>query len=168
MKAWAIAVALLLACCAQDHTPLEDRVTSAVFDAWAEAGLREPVDWCRLEHFRIVVAKSLTRFREGCQVDDSVACARLPNACMVWRIEKGRVRSLRYPVAYVSPQFATEHPDRVAAVAIHELAHAFLYCASLSPSRLDWYDHWHTLDEVWESGGPDSVETRAERIVYGY
>lgn len=146
-------LALVLTSCIGDSDPLSDRVYSAVADAWTDSGLRAPLASCRLAWFRIEAPATLEQYRASCPAASW--------ACLRWRLEKGRARSLRYPAAVVSPTLPNE---RVAAVAIHELLHAHGFCASL---WRDWYDYDHADARVWESGGPDSAESVAERRVYG-
>ncbi len=149
---------LLLIACAPHVEPGDAQVVGeAVRIAWLQAGLERPSSWLRAERFEIVVPGTLVSFKRTCQLP----CDREANACYVRRLETGRVRSLRRPAAIVSPVFVEQQAERVLAVAAHELLHGY------SEDVLGHVGYNHADKRVWESGGPASVETRAERILYG-
>lgn len=159
---WPIIGVLLLAAlsaCSDSHTSLEDRVFSGVADAWQAADLRDPFDdsHTSLEDFHIEVKATVQAFELSCPKQWYKGKLVSANACLRWRNAPGKVRSILYPVAVISPLLA---PDRHAAAAIHELCHAFRLAAYRSA------DPYHMDGRVF---GPDagSVEEVAERAVYG-
>lgn len=149
---WPVVGLLFLLACHTDHTPLEDRVYSATAAEWAAAGLPEPRESCRLEEFRFEQPKTLEAYLRAC----------LPHswACLRWRLEAPRVRSLPYPAAVVNPELPSA---RIAAVGVHELLHAMGSCARLWD---DFYDYQHTDPRVWRPN-QTSVEAKAQADLYG-
>lgn len=160
--AFALMFALgLLSGCSQAHESLETRVVHATLDAWADVGLPEPRDGCRIEQFRIERPGTVAAFQRTCSAPGTDPTQVHDWACLVWRLESPRARELVYPAAVISPLLAA---DRDGAMASHELLHAIGRCSGMW-SQGDPYDRLHTDERVWETGGPDSVETRAETIL---
>jgi hypothetical protein len=155
LAGWTL-LCLLLSCCGGGTgEPLAQAVYDATTEAWdARADLpavRDDGAWCgHLDRFEVEVSTSAERH--------AVACGPATWACLHWRPLPGRVRSLFYPVAVLSPWLPAE---RRAAGAAHEMIHALAYCA------IRTHDYGHRDRRLWEAGGPDSVETTAERALYG-
>ncbi len=161
MAGWTL-LCLLLSCCGDSPgTTLAERVYDATTDAWMARGdlpeIRDSGDYCgHLDRFEILTPATPDEYRKWCPERSW--------ACLEWELLPGRVRSLYYPVAVLSPALK---PERHAAGAIHELLHALVHCSS-SPPR---YDYGHRDPRIWEgtvaAPRPDSVETMAERALYG-
>lgn len=149
---WILLLVMVLGCGPPDHPPLPPlteaatQAASAGGTAWAQAGLRVVSGTaCRLEGFRAVVvpASQVAWFDWAC-----------PKAwaCLGW----GHPIT---PIAYVSPRL---HPNLILHAIHHEYLHALGHCYGRWGG---WYDAGHTDQEVWEQGGPSSVETLGEAIL---
>lgn len=151
---WPVVGLVLLAAClpARPVTPLpaqtelERQVAAAGLEAWRAVGLPTTPAVSALMRLRIEQPATLEAYERACGPS---------NACLSWR-DGGAV-----PVAYVSPLLT--HERNIAHAALHEWLHAAIYRLG----RRGDYDAGHTDLVVWEQGGPDSVETRAERILDG-
>lgn len=154
-----LALALLLvAACGGGGTGSPDnlgaQVWAATEDAWYARGDLQPIgergrECGQLDQLEIHAPRTQEAYLR--------LCRRQSSACLFWALVPGRVRSTLVPVAVMSP---TLPASRWVAHGIHEILHAARDCAGLGPD----YDH---LDaRVWETGGPDSVESLAERTLY--
>lgn len=158
MRRWPLVGALLLAACAQSHSALEDTALDATLTAWLR-DLPEPPEWCRVEHFRIEHPQTLERFQKACTRPGADPAMLHAWACLRWRLEAPRARSLTYPAAVISPELPE---SRWPSAAVHELCHALAQCA------LGDSDPGHADARVWKgtnrAQNTDSVEYRA---IYG-
>lgn len=157
-----VGLVALLVGCATTHTALEQRVAAASLEAWDQATLGEPIEACRVAELRIVLMPTVEALQEACAAPGQDPAHVHAWACLRWRLEAPRVRTIRYPAALISPLV---REDRHAAAAAHELLHALGYCANTWPGLEDPYDREHTDPRVWESGGPASVEQLIERLL---
>jgi hypothetical protein len=168
MKCWPIigALALLVTSCVRAHgrddvdaglapqTELEARVAAADDAAWRAAGLRT-VDgtYTMLDELRIVEVATIEEYRHLCPSASWDCCA------------------IRYdvPIVYVSPLLPR---GLIAHAASHCQLHLMGYSYGRWANHFDAKGRWNPYDSthedtwVWEvSPRPDSVETRAERIL---
>lgn len=130
------------------QTALERAAASTTLAEWSAAKLRAPRRDCRLAELRIEEPKTHADYLARCPWNDGRTWE-----CLAW--------SSMAPVAVMHPLLAR---DRVGAHAQHALIHALMHCSGESRSS-DSYDGEHRHPKAWEQGGPDSVETRAERAL---
>lgn len=147
------AIRLLVACsslaaCTSASEADAIEAAEVTLAAWDEAGLPEPRNSCRLDRLTV-------RFPDTTEAYLSV-CPPNSWACLSWR-----AAGPSWPVTLIHPELPDE---RVGAAVVHEMLHAIGYCAEAWPDGMDYH---HADLRVWWSGGPDSVETRAELALEG-
>jgi hypothetical protein len=156
-------VLALLACQPDPGTSLAERVYGATLDAWYARDDLPPLsnrgDHCgQLEAFDMAAPPTAEGFLRACPPDQQ---GRIGWACLRWQILPG-ARSRYRPLAVMHPKLPA---PRWAAHGVHELLHAFQRCRE--GVRPVSEDDGHTDLRVWEAGGAESVETRAERALDG-
>lgn len=154
-------IVLIVGCQPDGGDSLSERVYNATQDAWYAGdnlpSLKNSGDHCgHLDYFEMKAPATEESFIRTCPRNQ---LGQLGWACLKWELLP-RARSVYRPVAVMHPKLSS---TRWAAHGIHELLHAFLRCRNngVPPDQ----DYFHTILEVWEKGGPNSVETRAERTL---
>lgn len=156
MVGWTL-LCLFLSCCGDSPgTTLAERVYDATTDAWRARGdlpeIRDDGAYCgQLDRFEVWTPRLEDRYR--------LTCPAASWACQIWMPVPGRVRTLLYPVAVLSPRLS---PEQWPSHAVHELLHALSHCAGLGE------DYRHINPRVWAGPGysrPDSVEVSAVRAL---
>ncbi len=148
MRRTVVALAALSACALPDpdHQPHEDAAYEAVAQAWAEAGMPEPADRCRIDLFEVRQVSAGVETVCGMPAERIFACT--------WMESAGRPMSPTHtPIILISPIWHSEP-----GVLVHELLHSFAQCTGGGSG--------HNNPLIWTAaGGADSVQSRATAIL---
>lgn len=130
-----------------------ERIYLATEAAWYGRGDLPPIndeiaDCERLPLLELLTPVTLAEYEDHCPKNSW--------ACLRWQPLDGRVRNLKYPVAYMNPMLAA---DRWPAHGVHEITHSFMECADLGS------DYFHKRPGVWRPD-PTSVEAVAVKAIY--
>lgn len=161
--------------CRNRRDPQYEALATIVYETveleWRAAGFKKIRASCRAEDFEIRIAVSLAHLQAEC-ASGSDPTHQTVNGCLKLKLRTGRVRSIWYPVAIAAPEPYLAS-DRLPALAAHELLHLFFHCSNLSPEppmtdpSATWWDAKHSRKDIWEHGGPTSVEARVDCHLYG-
>ncbi len=129
------------------HEPWEDASYEAVEQAWAESGLPEPAENCRLDLFKVYTPDEKGYWKSCGNPKLSYGCTDL--------FSYGRPAHSKtlVPHIFVAPWYYSE-PYLI----VHELLHTFSMCSTGARG--------HNDPRVWEAaGGLESVQSRAHEIL---